>query len=77
VYHRIEPGHLVARIEVRCAALCGDRTEATVAYSFVGLSETGNDAIGAMTGEDYAAKMARWAGWIGESFERQSGRQAG
>lgn len=63
-YHRVEPGRWVACVEVACRAADGGETEAEVAYTFVGLSEAGNDAIAAMTAEDYEAKMRRWRGWI-------------
>jgi hypothetical protein len=68
-YHRVEPGRYVARIEVSCRAL-GDRsTEATVVYSFVGLSESGNREIAAMTQDAYDAKMSRWTKWITHHLE--------
>lgn len=63
-YHRVEPGRYVARIDVACRPSPDGATQASVAYSFVGLSESGNRDIAAMTQEDYDAKMSRWAGWI-------------
>lgn len=63
-YHRVEPGRWVARVEVRCRPLDGGRTEASVEYAFIGLSESGNREIDGMTEEEYEAKMARWSGWI-------------
>jgi len=62
-YHRVEPGRYVARVEVRCTAL-GEQTAVRTSYRFVGLSEAGNAEIDAMTDEEYAGKMERWAGWI-------------
>jgi hypothetical protein len=65
-YHRVEPGRYVARIDVECRRV-GDRaTEATVEYSFVGLSESGNRDIAAMTRDAYDEKMARWTRWIAD-----------
>lgn len=63
-YHRIEPGRYVARVEVACRPAPEGGTEAEIAYSFVGLSDSGNRDIEAMTPEDYEAKMVRWTGWI-------------
>jgi hypothetical protein len=64
-YHRVEPERYVARVHVRCAAAAGaDRTDATVVYEFVGLSDRGNADIAAMTDDAYAEKMARWTRWI-------------
>ena len=63
-YYRVEPGRYVARIAVVCRAGAGDRTEVSTAYSFVGLSDIGNQDIAAMTQEAYDGKMVRWVEWI-------------
>jgi hypothetical protein len=39
-------------------------TEASTVYEFIGLSESGNAEIGAMSQDDYDQKMARWTRWI-------------
>jgi hypothetical protein len=67
-YHRIEPQRYVARVEVSCRALGDQATEASVTYSFVGLSEAGNREIAAMTQESFDAKMSRWTEWIARSL---------
>jgi hypothetical protein len=41
-YHRVEPGRYVARIEVGCAEVADQVTEASTLYEFIGLSESGN-----------------------------------
>ncbi len=63
-YHRVEPGHYVARVRVDCRPAAGGGTATTIAYTYFGLSEAGNAEIAAMTREAYEAKMVRWAGWI-------------
>lgn len=63
-YHRVEPGRYVAHIVVRCRELPNRRTHVSTAYSFVGVSEIGNQDIAAMTQEAYDAKMLRWSEWI-------------
>jgi hypothetical protein len=60
-YHRIEPGRYVARIVVRCSAIADRVTEVLTTYEFIGLSESGNGEIAAMTEDAYAKKMARWS----------------
>lgn len=65
-YHRVEPERYVARIEVICRPTEDGHTEVETRYGFVGLTETGNRDIAAMTQEQYDAKMDRWRGWIGE-----------
>ncbi len=66
VYHRVEPGRYVARVQVDCTARADHATEARVEYSFIGLSESGNREIAAMTQDCYAAKMASWEKWIND-----------
>jgi hypothetical protein len=60
VYYRTEPGRLVARVEVRCRAVDPGRTEATVQYSYVGLSDAGSAHIAEWTEAAYRSKMERW-----------------
>jgi len=62
-YHRVEAGRYVARVQVRCTA-AGGGSSVQVTYTFVGLSEVGNQDIAAMSQEAYAEKMQRWQGWI-------------
>src|ERR671937_402667 len=52
-YHRVEPRRYVARVRVACVADSGPGTRVTTSYTFVGLSPDGNDAIAAMTNDDY------------------------
>jgi len=66
VYHRVESNRYVARVEVQCRPVMQDFTEATIIYAFVGLSESGNQEIAAMTEPFYAAKMERWTKWIND-----------
>jgi hypothetical protein len=63
-YHRVEPARWVARVAVGCDPLPDGATRVTVSYSFVGLTDAGNEGIAAMTQEEHDAKMRRWAGWI-------------
>ncbi len=68
-YHRVEPRRYVARIRVRCAAVAERTTEVSTSDEFIGLSESGNDEITAMTQDSYAQKMARWTAWIKASVK--------
>ncbi|MGD0038036.1 MAG: hypothetical protein ABSC53_12190 [Bacteroidota bacterium] len=63
-YHRVEPTHYVARIDVTCDVVSIGVTDVSTVYKFVGLSEEGNNAINLMTEEEYAAKMVRWTTWL-------------
>jgi len=60
VYYRVEPGSLVARVEVRCRALGPDQTETTTVYSYAGLSDAGNQHVATWTDTVYKAKMDHW-----------------
>src|SRR3990172_4006129 len=55
-YYRVEPGRYVARIEVSCAGNAEQTTEASTVYEFIGLSESGNAEIAAMTQDSYGQK---------------------
>jgi hypothetical protein len=63
-YYRVEAGRYVARVNVRCSATADGRTDVRVTYTFVGLSEVGNQDIAAMSEAAYDDKMRRWQGWI-------------
>ena len=54
----------MARVDVRCAPRGADQTEVRVTYTFVGLSEVGNQDIAAMSPQAYEEKMGRWRDWI-------------
>ena len=70
VYYRTEPNLLVARVEVACRALDDERTEATITYSYVGLSNAGNEHIAEWTGAAYRSKMERWEKTINDYLRR-------
>lgn len=63
-YHRVEAGRYVARVHVRCSPQGTGQTDVRVTYTFIGLSEVGNQDIAAMSSEAYLEKMKRWQGWI-------------
>lgn len=68
-YYRVEPGRYVTRIKVSCVGNGKQTTEASTVYEFIGLSESGNAEIAAMTQNNYDQKMARWTRWINGSLE--------
>lgn len=72
IYHRVEPGRYVARVEVECKPVTTASTEVRTAYSFTGLSEAGNSEIESMSPEAYDAKMDRWVGWLRSYLTRSS-----
>jgi hypothetical protein len=74
VYYRTEPGRLVARVEVTCRETDEHRTEATVVYSYVGLSDAGNAEIAEWSDSSYAAKMADWERTINDLLQKRASR---
>jgi hypothetical protein len=76
-YDRVEPERYVARVKVQCSAAGQGRTDVTTTYEFIGLSDTGNHEIGAMTPDAYAAKMRRWQQWIDDSVSSRDREQMG
>jgi len=59
-YHRVEPGHYVARVNVACAAAGDAATDVRVSYAYVGLSDDGNAELAAMGAAAYDEKMRGW-----------------
>ena len=72
-YRRVEAGRYVVRVSVRCTADGAGGTTVGTEYEFVGLSESGNAEIAAMTQDGYAQKMHQWAAWIQQHLETLRG----
>jgi hypothetical protein len=68
-YHRVEPGVLVARVDVVSKPAGEHESETLIDYTFTGLSRRGNDAISAMNESDFERKMERWTEWITHHLE--------
>src|SRR5262249_687914 len=67
-YFRTEAHRYAAKVRVQCRPRGPANTEVTVTYTYVGLSESGNREIAAMSDADYQAKMKRWRKWIADSL---------
>jgi hypothetical protein len=65
-YVRVEPGRYVATVRVQGRARGATETDVRVTYVFVGLSESGNREIAAMSQAAFDEKMTRWQQWIGD-----------
>ena len=78
-YHRVEAARYVARVRVRCRPNAR-QTEVEVTYTFVGLSDAGNEEIASMSHSAYEEKMKRWQAWISDHLARAAeggGRRPG
>jgi hypothetical protein len=73
-YYRVEPGYLLAHIVVQCHEVEPARTRVVVSYSYVGLTETANQDIAAMSQDAYREKLENWSQWI-ENYLSRSGRE--
>jgi hypothetical protein len=63
-YYRVEPGRYVARIDIRVIPYDHGHSQVLIVYSFVGLSEAGNNEIEGMSQRAYDEKMKRWSAWL-------------
>jgi hypothetical protein len=59
-YDRVDIGLTATTVSVTCADAGGDTTDVTVRYTFVGISEAGNDFVRSRSDAEHAAKMGRW-----------------
>jgi hypothetical protein len=59
-YLRVTPGSRVGIIDIRCAGTFDGRTEATITYTFTGLSDEGNEFIARLTPAHYQEYIASW-----------------
>lgn len=64
LYYRIEPGRYVAKVDVRVVPFDDVHSRVLIAYSFVGLSDDGNNDIESMSQRAYDEKMKRWSDWL-------------
>lgn len=75
-YANVLPGQTLNRIEIACKPVGANRTDCTVRYAFVGLSDEGNKFVEMHSEEVYAAKMKHWVDAIshrlrtGKTIER-------
>ena len=59
-YLRVTPGSRVGIIDIRCKDTPDGRTEATITYTFTGLSDEGNEFIARLTPAHYQEYIASW-----------------
>ena len=59
-YLRVTPGSRVGIIDISCREMPVDATEATVTYTFTGLSDEGNEFIARLTPVHYQEYIASW-----------------
>jgi hypothetical protein len=70
IYFRVEPSKYVAKVEVRVKHASLEGSEVSVVYTYIGLTEQGNEEIRGMTSVSYEAKMQRWSVWLTQYLTR-------
>jgi hypothetical protein len=71
-YTNVLAGQTLSRIEIACKAAGTARTDCTVRYAFVGLSEEGNKFVEMHTEEAYANKLQHWVKAINHALKTGS-----
>jgi len=59
-YNKVEPGHVVINVAVRCEPGNDDTTRVTVSYTMTALSDRGQNSVAAFTDDHYEEWMAQW-----------------
>lgn len=59
-FYKVEPGDKVGIISVQCDAVSGSRTNVSVTYEYIALSENGNAFIAGFTKEKYREFIGEW-----------------
>ena len=71
IYFRIEPTIYVAKVDVKVKPTSVEGSEVSVLYTFIGLSEKGNDEISLMTSSSFETKMERWFTWLNQYLAKK------
>ena len=69
-YYKIEPGEKIGAVTVRCDQTDNSSTRVTVTYTYLGLSESGNQFIEQFTKKDYDDFIGEWNGLLEAYFGR-------
>ena len=63
-YHRVDTGMTAVTVSVACDPAAGNGTEVRVRYTFVGLSDAGNEAVRARSQPEFDEWMRQWESMI-------------
>lgn len=69
VFYRVEPDEKVGIITVKCDAISRFRTNVSVAYEYLALSEKGNEFITGFTKEKYKEFIREWKELLERYFQ--------
>ncbi|MBT5072763.1 MAG: hypothetical protein HOJ34_02440 [Kordiimonadaceae bacterium] len=59
-FYKVEPEDKIAVVSVKCEVVSKSRTQVTVGYEYIALSDKGRDFISDHSDEDYVAFIGEW-----------------
>ena len=69
-FYKVEPEEKVGVITVKCSALSDTRTNVSVAYEYISLTERGNEFITSFTSDVYKGFIGEWQQLLDAYFEQ-------
>lgn len=70
-YHRVEAGMTAVMLRVECEEAGASQTRVSVRYTFVGISEAGNEAVLHRSQREFDEWMQEWESSIAPLFAKQ------
>ena len=68
-FYKVEPEDKVGIIAVRCTAISPSKTNVSVSYEYIALSEKGNQFVSSFTKEDYKEFIGEWKQLLDKYFQ--------
>ncbi|NIP26995.1 MAG: hypothetical protein GWN81_19980 [Phycisphaerae bacterium] len=68
-FYKVEPGEKLGVIKVKCSALSEAKTNVSVTYEYIALSEKGNEFVRRFTSQEYKNFIAEWQKLLEAYFE--------
>jgi hypothetical protein len=70
-FYKVEPGYKIGIITVKCNAISKSKTNVSVTYEYIALSEAGNDFIAGFTDLKYKEFIGEWKQLLENYFNAQ------
>ena len=71
-FYKIEPGHKIGVVTVKCSAQTASRTTVQVTYKYKALSAAGEAFVEDFSESRYAAFIDEWRSLLSDYFERKA-----
>ena len=69
VFYKVEPEEKVGIITVKCNAISRSKTNVSVAYEYIALSEKGDEFVNSFTNEKYKEFIGEWKQLLDKYFQ--------